>query len=573
MHQALYRKWRPHIFDDVYGQEHITSVLKYEVGNGKLSHAYLFCGSRGVGKTTCAKILAKAVNCENPQNGEPCGVCDSCRAIEAGSATDVLEMDAASNNGVENIRDIRDEVIFAPSMLKYKVYIVDEVHMLSQSAFNALLKTLEEPPSYVIFILATTEQHKLPATIISRCQRFEFRRISTENLSARIELIAREEGIKLTKDASHLIARLSQGGMRDAISLLELCSGGDKEITEELVNDTVGSTGRERTSCVAEAVARKDYATILDEISELVISSKDIKVFWQDMISFWRDMLVFKTTPTAAKYLDLTDSETERMSDIAAHFTKETLLWHCRMLDDALLKIGRSAATARMTAEMTLIKMCDERLDERNDSLLSRISKLEDSLMSISLGGTLPTVAKAPETVRPKAEPKPEKAVKAENKAEPVKETKLEPKPEINEPEIKEKTEIKAEIKTEIEIKAETKEKIQSAAMPADKPKAIRTLRPLRCWVEVLEEMAVNDFLLWMDVNSTKAFTDENGNAVIVFESDFMLERADKHDNSKRVSELLSKQLGKPTPVSFELIPEEEYKDSVIDDFLDNYEN
>ncbi len=551
MHQALYRKWRPRVFDDVYGQEHITSVLKYEVGNGKLSHAYLFCGSRGVGKTTCAKILAKAVNCENPQNGEPCGVCDSCRAIEAGSATDVLEMDAASNNGVENIRDIRDEVIFAPSMLKYKVYIVDEVHMLSQSAFNALLKTLEEPPSYVIFILATTEQHKLPATIISRCQRFEFRRISTENLSARIELIAKEEGIKLTKDASHLIARLSQGGMRDAISLLELCSGGDREITEELVNDTVGSTGRERTARVAEAVARKDYATILDEISELVISSKDIKVFWQDMISFWRDMLVFKTTPTVAKYLDLTDSETERMSGIAACFTKETLLWHCRMLDDALLKIGRSAATARMTAEMTLIKMCDERLDERNDSLLSRISKLEDSIMNIAINGTVPTQT-APEPVKPKKEEKPEREIKKEKITEPTKE--INPEPEAKEPE-------RVEEKPKITPKTE------------NTPKTIRTLRPLRCWVEVLEEMAVNDFLLWMDINSTKAFTDENGNAVIVFESDFMLERADKHDNSKRVSELLSKQLGKPTSVSFELIPEEEYKDSVIDDFLENYEN
>ena len=552
MHQALYRKWRPDVFDDVYGQEHITSVLKYEVGNGKLSHAYLFCGSRGVGKTTCAKILAKAVNCENPQNGEPCGVCDSCRAIDAGSAPDVLEMDAASNNGVDNIRDIREEVIFAPAMLKYKVYIVDEVHMLSTSAFNALLKTLEEPPSYVIFILATTEQHKLPATIISRCQRFEFRRISTENLSARIELIAKEEGIKLTKDASHLIARLSLGGMRDAISLLELCSSGDREITEELVNDTVGSTGRERTARVAEAVAGKSYDTILDEISELIVSSKDIKVFWQDMISFWRDMLVFKTTPTAAKYLDLTDSETERMSGIAACFTKETLLWHCRMLDDALQKIGRSAATARMTAETTLIKMCDERLDERNDSLLSRISKLEDSLMNMAINGTVPAV-KPPEPIKPKKEAKPENEVKKEKITEPIREEiKPEPKLDTKEPErVEEKPEQESE----------------------GKPKATRALRPLRCWVEVLEELAVNDFLLWMDINTTKAFTDENGNAVIVFESEFLLARADKHDNSKRVAELLTKQLGKPTAVSFELISEEEYKDSVIDDFLENYEN
>ena len=225
MHQALYRKWRPPHFDEVYGQDHITSILKYQCATGKFSHAYLFCGSRGTGKTTCAKILAKAVNCLNPTPAGPCGECAACRSIDSGAATDVLEMDAASNNGVDDIRDIRDEVIYTPSELKYRVYIIDEVHMLSASAFNALLKTLEEPPEHVVFILATTELQKLPATIISRCQRFDFRRISTDDLCARLHKIAREEDIDLSEEAARLIARQAQGGMRDAVSLLELCAG------------------------------------------------------------------------------------------------------------------------------------------------------------------------------------------------------------------------------------------------------------------------------------------------------------------------------------------------------------
>ena len=209
MHQALYRKWRPKSFSEVCGQEHITSILRQEATEGKFNHAYLFCGSRGTGKTTCAKILSKVVNCENVQNGDPCGVCPSCLAVENGSTTDVLEMDAASNNGVDNIRDIRDEVVYSPSFLKYRVYIVDEVHMLSNSAFNALLKTLEEPPSHAIFILATTELHKLPATIVSRCQRFEFRRIATDVLTSRIKYIAEQENIEIDDDAARLIDRKS----------------------------------------------------------------------------------------------------------------------------------------------------------------------------------------------------------------------------------------------------------------------------------------------------------------------------------------------------------------------------
>ena len=247
MHQALYRKWRPRRFDEVCGQEHVTDILRYETANGLISHAYLFCGSRGTGKTTCAKILAKAVNCENPQNGNPCCECAACRSIADGSASDVLEMDAASNNRVDDIRTILDEVIYTPGILKYRVYIIDEVHMLSVSAFNALLKTLEEPPAHVIFILATTELQKLPATVISRCQRFDFRRIGTQVLTSRLKFIAKEENIGLDDDAALIIARFAQGGMRDAISLFELCAAGGR-VTAERVYEAVGIGGRERLS-------------------------------------------------------------------------------------------------------------------------------------------------------------------------------------------------------------------------------------------------------------------------------------------------------------------------------------
>ena len=332
MHQALYRKWRPQTFDEVYGQEHITSVLRYEAEHNAFSHAYLFCGSRGTGKTTCAKILAKVVNCEHPVDGNPCGVCEACRLIDSGAATDVLEMDAASNNGVDNIRDIRDEVVYSPSSLRYRVYIIDEVHMLSVSAFNALLKTLEEPPEHVVFILATTELHKLPATIISRCQRFDFRRISTDVLMERLNLIAKAEQIELHPDAARMLARLAQGGMRDAISLLELCAGAHRAVTPEVVAASVGLTGREAMLRTVNAVADRDYDILFAQIDEVVRSSKDISVFWQDLISLYRDMLVVKTTKNAASYLDLTDHEGEQLTAVAERFRRETLLYHCKLL-------------------------------------------------------------------------------------------------------------------------------------------------------------------------------------------------------------------------------------------------
>ncbi len=382
MHQALYRKWRPQTFDEVCGQEHITSILKYETEHRKFSHAYLFCGSRGTGKTTCAKILAKAVNCEAPVGGSPCNCCASCRSIDEGTATDVLEMDAASNNGVDNIRDIRDEVVYTPSALKYRVYIVDEVHMLSGSAFNALLKTLEEPPAHVVFILATTELHKLPSTIVSRCQRFDFRRISTQVLSDRLAHISDAEKIEYDPEALRLLAKLAQGGMRDAISLLELCAGARQKITPELVNETIGSGGRDGLEQTVRAIASANFDAIFSTVDTIVRSSKDISVFWQELISFYRDMLVIKATAAAEKYLDLTKNETEHLKKTADLFSKETLLYHCRVLEETLYMMQHSTASNRMLAEMALLKLCDVSLDTSPDALLSRISKLETMVAS-----------------------------------------------------------------------------------------------------------------------------------------------------------------------------------------------
>lgn len=382
MHQALYRKWRPSHFDDVCGQDHITSILKYEVANNKTTHAYLFCGSRGTGKTTCAKILSKAVNCEHPVNGNPCNTCPSCLSVDSGTATDVYEMDAASNNGVDNIRDIRDEVLYTPSELKNRVYIIDEVHMLSASAFNALLKTLEEPPENVIFILATTETQKIPATILSRCQRFDFRRIPTKIISDRLMYIAKEEGLKVEEDAAFLIAKLAQGGMRDAISMLELCSGEHEEITTDVVIETTGTNSRSSVVKTINAIHEKNYETILDQINTLHTSSLDIAVFWNDLLSYYRDMFVVKNTKSPKSYLDVTENEFEEIKQTASKFTNAAIASHINQLEECFYAMQRPNASKRICAEMALIRMCDNKLALSNEVLAERISNIEDKLSS-----------------------------------------------------------------------------------------------------------------------------------------------------------------------------------------------
>ena len=503
MHQALYRKWRPQLFDDVYGQEHITSILKFETQNNKFSHAYLFCGSRGTGKTTCAKILSKAVNCESPVNGNPCNCCAACKSIDAGTATDVLEMDAASNNGVDNIRDIRDEIVYTPSDLKYRVYIVDEVHMLSSSAFNALLKTLEEPPSHAIFILATTEMHKLPATIISRCQRYDFRRITTDTIIERLSLISDKEGYEYDKDALRVIAKMAQGGMRDAISLLELCAGAHRKITVELANDVLGVGGRDKAERVVRAISKSDFEVVFETVEEVVRSSKDITVFLQDVISFYRDMLVVRTTSAAKRYLDLTDDEYEKLSAVASLFSKETLLYHCRVLDETATALPRATSTKRTLVEMAFVRICDNTLDDKTDAILSRIAKLENA---IAAGAFVS-----------------QEAV-----------------PQMN------------EIKNEQPI-TETTAKKESAPLVDTKSVtsqgAEKTLKALRGWNEIIEQAAAGDDSIYGWLRVAKSFVDADGDVYVRFPNSFAMTMAlskpsVKSDIRAAFCILLKKQIG-----------------------------
>ena len=386
MHRALYRTWRPQTFDEVCGQEHITDILKYQVANGKISHAYLFCGSRGTGKTSSAKILAKAVNCLHPVDGNPCNECAACRSIDAGTATDVIEMDAASNNGVDNVRDLKEEIVYMPAELKYRVYIIDEVHMMSASAFNALLKTLEEPPAYVMFILATTEFSKLPATIVSRCQRFDFRRIPTEVIMGRLQKIAEAEGMTLTSDGARMIARTAQGGMRDAVSLLELCGGTHTTIDDTLVSGLLGAGDRATLFKTAEAILQKDYPAIYATVDDIVMSSGDLGGFFQSLSEVFRDLIVEKTVPDAKSYLDLTDSEDERLRAIATDVPLARLYYISRQIEEVQPSLQKTGIARRAAAEIALTRMCDARLGTTPEAMLARIEDLEREVKKLRMG-------------------------------------------------------------------------------------------------------------------------------------------------------------------------------------------
>ncbi|MCM1364575.1 MAG: DNA polymerase III subunit gamma/tau [Faecalibacterium sp.] len=389
MYQVLYRKYRPKVFSDVVGQDHITTTLSREIETGKLSHAYLFTGSRGTGKTTCAKILAKAVNCLHPVNGNPCNECEICKGIESGAILDVVEIDAASNNGVDNIRDIRDESNFAPASCKYRVYIIDEVHMLSIGAFNALLKTLEEPPAHVKFILATTEVHKLPVTILSRCQRFDFKRVSPEAMTSRMMQIADMEGFTLEDEAAALIARLADGGMRDALSTLDQCMGRGDTVTSQIVYNVAGVTGKDHLFELTSAIGNSNQAEALSIINKLHGDSFDMERLCADMIDHFRSLMIVKTIKQSENVLVCTREEIENYKRQSEEFTLEAILYSIDLLQNSMANIKRGV-NRRIEMEMTVIRLSSPKLDTDNKALLRRIADLE---LAIKTGGIKITAA------------------------------------------------------------------------------------------------------------------------------------------------------------------------------------
>lgn len=380
MYQALYRKWRPQTFDAVVGQKHITETLKNQVISGRLSHAYLFIGTRGTGKTTCARILARAVNCEHPVDGNPCGVCDSCRGISDGTILDVVELDAASNNGVDNVRALREEAVFSPASVKKRVYIIDEVHMLSTSAFNALLKILEEPPEHLMFILATTELQKVPATILSRCQRHSFRRVDVPVIAEYLEYISAQEGFGLSHEAAELIARLAEGGVRDALSLLDQCSA-KIPIDIDSVYSAMGLAGNRRTAELLDHIIEHETGKALAEFSSMWMDGKDPATMLTELSALLRDSLMLRVAPKGAQNLVSGSYDNDTLKAIAAAMTAEEMICAMETLQRSMSGM-RDSGNPKTAAELCLVSLCDNTAGESTSQLRARISRLETALES-----------------------------------------------------------------------------------------------------------------------------------------------------------------------------------------------
>ena len=381
---ALYRKWRPTSFEEVRGQDHIVKTLKNQINSGRIGHAYLFCGTRGTGKTSIAKIFARAVNCEHPVDGSPCGECSMCRQIAEGASLNVVEIDAASNNGVENIRDIREQVQYPPTDGRYRVYIIDEVHMLSIGAFNALLKTLEEPPSYVIFILATTEVHKIPITILSRCQRYDFKRISIDTIAGRLAELTQAEQIDVDDRALRYVARAADGSMRDALSLLDQCVAfhfGEK-LTYDNVLEVLGAVDNRVFSKLFQAVLASDTKTCIREIEEMIIQGRDLSQLVNDFVWYMRNLLIAKTTDEPGDMLDMSEENLAVLKEEATGVDTETLMRYIRIFSELSGQL-RYASQKRILVEIAFIKLTTPSMEQNLDSILQRITLLEQKMQEM----------------------------------------------------------------------------------------------------------------------------------------------------------------------------------------------
>ena len=583
-YQVLYRKYRPASFDDVYGQDHVTDTLRNELRLNRIHHAYLFTGSRGTGKTTCAKILSKAVNCLDLRDGDPCGECANCRGIDSGEILDVVEMDAASNRGIDDIRAIIDEVAFAPARGKYRVYIVDEVHMLSRDAWNALLKTLEEPPAHVIFILATTEVNKIPETILSRCQRFDFHRIGSADISARLAEISAKEGVSLTDEAALLISVIADGAMRDAISLLDRCIGISTEVTADVVRSAAGLAAQGHIFELADCTINKNARRALEIIDSLYKDSKDMASLCEELQSHFRSLMLIKTVGNPRELVVMSDREYDAAVSEAAYLSLADIVFRMDVLSRTRASM-RDSVSPRTELEMAMVKLCAPELDKTDEALFARVASLEKAVKLLSSGSAQPAVQYTPEPkpeIKPIAESnseKPDKTVADYAESQPQPAVKEQPAEEAKKPE-----EITPQARPD-EKPAEKTDNIPRADDPIPRPAEPQpAARKNNVDMEALYRDAV-PFELWQEVVSnlrhysraiSAAFEDTNAyvsgdyllietNHEIAFE---LLKKSSQREEIRKAVQEVTGRVYKLGP--YKLPEKKKTRDDTLNDFINN---